>query len=260
MEKKLTEELIYPISNSKLGAFKRSPLHLYHYVFDPDEQTYAQKIGKAFHSCILEPDDFENNYVKAPNVDRRTKEGKAMYSEFAINNINKTIINEEDYVKILRMKDSLYKSSVCVDILNRIKTTEIEKRWTNKDTDLRMRGFIDAVGDNFLLELKTCQDADPNKFQRDAMNYSYNRQAAVYLDSDESYTDYDFYFIAVEKESPYAVSIHKCSKELLNHGKNQYLNLLQEYKNWVKRGMPVVGYEYWNINGVNDWDLNKYYK
>ena len=260
MENKFTIENVFPVSNSRLGSFKKSPLHLYHHLFEYKEETYAQKIGKAFHSCILEPEEFENNYVKAPQLDKRTKEGKAQYSEFAIQNINKTIINEDDYNKLLAMKNSLYSSSVGIDILNDIKATEQEKLWINDETNIKMRGFIDAIGSNFLLELKTTQDADPMKFQRDAINYAYNRQAAVYLDSENSFKNFDFYFIAIEKEAPYAVSIHKCSKELINHGREQYINLLNEYKTWVDRGMPIVGYEYWNFNGINNWDLPKYYK
>lgn len=255
-----TLDNVYPVSNSRLGSFQKSPLHLHHHMFQPKEETYAQKIGKAFHCCILEPEEFEATYIKAPQVDRRTKEGKATYSEFAIKNINKTIINEDDYDKLLMMKDGLYKSSVGMDILNEIQSTEVEKLWTNEETGINMRGFIDAIGSNFLLELKTTQDADPLKFQRDAMNYGYNRQAAVYLDSDEKFRNFDFYFIAIEKEAPHGISIHKCSKDLINHGREKYITLLKEYKTWVERGMPIKGYEYWNFNGINDWELAKYYK
>lgn len=256
----LTNEIVFPVSHSRLSSFKKSPLHLYHHLFKPKEESYAQKIGKAFHSCILEPDDFENNYVKSINVDRRTKEGKASYSQFAIENIGKTIISEEDYDKIILMKESLYKSEKALELLNDIKYAEHEKLWKNKETNINMRGFIDAVGSNFLLELKTTQDANADKFQKDSINYGYYRQAAIYLDSDKEYKNHDFYFIAVEKEAPYAISIHKCTKELIDYGREQFLNLLREYEVWVNRGMPIKGYEYWNFDGVYEFELPRYMK
>ncbi len=77
----------------------------------------------------------------------------------------------------------------------------------------------------------------------------YYRQAALYTDSDEK--DEDFYFIAQEKTAPYAISIHKCKKDLLDYGRNEYIKLLTQMKACMDADM-WPGYEIKNI--MNDQD------
>ena len=57
------------------------------------ESTQALDFGKAFHSKILEPELFDNEFYFMPKIDRRTKVGKEEYQDFIDNNSDKTVLD-----------------------------------------------------------------------------------------------------------------------------------------------------------------------
>ena len=255
----LTPDILYPISHSRLNAFKRSPLHLIHYLTQPKEQTPAMAFGSAFHMALLQPDQFQYEYAVAPDVDRRSKEGKLEWDAFVYNNEHKTVISRNDMEKIDRMCVSILSSGQASDLILSATEKELLTEWVNEDTLLPMRGIIDGVGSNFMFDLKTCTDATPHKFQREAWNMDYHRQAAIYLDSLQGESK-EFYFIAIEKEAPYGVSVHRCDQSVIDKGRTQFLKLLEEYRNWVSLGCPASGYDYWHYTGIHDFETPSYIK
>ena len=247
----LTPEILFPVSNSRLSAFKRSPKHLIQYLTDKKEATPAMEFGKAFHMALLEPDLFVETYVIAPDVDRRTKEGKDIYFKFVANqpaNIN--IISSSDVSKISQMVESLINNPVASELLANCPKRETSILWDNMDTMIPMKGIIDAHCQDYIIDIKTCADAQPDKFQRDAYYSDYHRQAAIYMDAVPTAKEY--YLIAIEKDSPYAISVHRMDQSIIEKGREQYLNLLGEYRNWVDLGCPNSGYEYWHAFGIHD--------
>jgi hypothetical protein len=76
------------ISKSGLDLVHRSPAHYYAAKLDPDrpaekKDTPALRFGRAFHTLVLEPDLFFQEYAVLPEkVDRRTKAGKEAWAEF----------------------------------------------------------------------------------------------------------------------------------------------------------------------------------
>jgi hypothetical protein len=73
-----------------------SPAHYQAYINTPQEETKALKFGTVVHSAVLEPHTLDDLYVTAPDCDRRTKEGKAVWAEFATANAGKTILDYEE--------------------------------------------------------------------------------------------------------------------------------------------------------------------
>jgi hypothetical protein len=256
----LTLDKVYPISNSRLTAFKRSPAHLIHYLTKPKEQTPAMAFGSAFHCYVLQPEKFDQLYAVAPEVDRRTKDGKIEWEVFNALHKDKTVISKADFDKIIDMSMALYSNSSVGDILKEIVTREDDRTWINEETNAPMRGIIDGIGQGFMIDLKTCQDADPVKFARDAYNMNYHRQAAIYLDSHPDGKFMDYYIIAIEKDAPYGCSVHQLSDELIDAGRKQYIDYVIEYQAWVDDGMKEAGYEYWQYSGIYNLQLPAYAK
>jgi len=252
----LTPDIIYPISNSRLTAFKRSPLHLIHYLTKPKESTPAMTFGSAFHAYLLEPDKFNSLYAVAPDVDRRTKEGKLEFDKFVYESDGKTVLSNSDKSKIVNMTEAVYANPIAAELMSQLTATEVNREWISDGLKMPMRGIIDGIAPDFMLDIKTCMDANPYKFQRDAWNMNYHRQAAIYLDSDHSILD--FYFIAIEKDAPYGVSVHKVTNSMLDKGREIYLDQLIEYKAWADAGCPAAGYEYWHYSGTHEWELPTY--
>jgi hypothetical protein len=86
--------------------------------------------------------------------------------------------------------------------------------------------------DSYIVDLKTCVDGRPDPFVRSVVNYGYQVQAALYVDVAEAIDGKkrDFYWVAVEKDAPYAVAVYKASEEMLEHGRRLYQGAIKLYK------------------------------
>ena len=248
----LTTEKVYPVSNSRLTAFKRSPKHLIHYLLNKPEPTPAMSFGSAFHARLLQPHLFDTIYAVAPEVDRRTKEGKLEYDKFIYEADGKTVLSHSDLSKIDNMVNSVMSNPIAMELIDASIHREYLIEWTNEETGIPMKGIIDGVGTEYMFDIKTCADADPSKFARDAFYSNYHRQASIYMDAFKDQKMTEFYFIAIEKDAPYGVSVHRCSDYILELGKKQYIDLVIEYRNWVEVGMLDIGYDYWHYSGIHE--------
>src|SRR5690606_26886762 len=59
----------------------RSPAHARQYMLTPPEPTPAMVLGAAIHAAILQPDVFARQYVRAPELDRRTRAGREAWEQ-----------------------------------------------------------------------------------------------------------------------------------------------------------------------------------
>ena len=64
------------VSSTDLKHMVKSPAHFRYWKDNPQEDTPALLFGRAVHKYVLEKDDFFTEFAVAPNVDRRTKEGR----------------------------------------------------------------------------------------------------------------------------------------------------------------------------------------
>ena len=72
------------VSKSDLDLLHTCPAKYRYRKDNPDDnETPAMLFGSMVHKLILEPEDFEREYAVAPECDRRTKAGKAIFDEFA---------------------------------------------------------------------------------------------------------------------------------------------------------------------------------
>jgi exodeoxyribonuclease VIII len=224
-----------------------------HYLSRPKDSTPAMEFGKAFHMALLQPKLFSDTYIIAPDVNRRTKAGKDMWEEFIANlkDDAKTVTIEE-YNRIQMMIESVMNNSSAADLIANLVESEKMIEWTDEETNVPMRGILDGIGRDYIIDIKTCHDAEPTKFQRDAINMAYHRQAAIYVDSQPRPMSY--YLIAIEKDEPFGVSVHEMTAELLNAGRFNYRHLLNEYKGWVEDGCASAGYEFWDFTGIHQFE------
>ena len=83
----MQEYLRHPaVSASRIKEVLRSPAHYQaSLAAEPDSnETPAKRMGTLIHSAVLEPRRFLDNFMIAPDVDRRTKDGKAQWEEFQV--------------------------------------------------------------------------------------------------------------------------------------------------------------------------------
>ena len=84
------------------------PLHARHEWEKPP--TPAMEFGTAVHTAILESDEFEYRYVAGPQVDRRTKAGKAAWAKCQAENEGKIVLSAEDHNRATTITGNVFDS------------------------------------------------------------------------------------------------------------------------------------------------------
>lgn len=196
------------ISKSGLDQFRKSPAHYKHWLTAEREETPAMRIGTLTHMSVFQPELYADRVVIAPIVDRRTKEGKSIWEQFKIENEGKDIITHDEASQIHAMTQSVRQHPVVKKLLN---TGAAEVSLFAKIDGILMKGRLDYVTNETILDLKTTEDATPAGFARSVANYRYHVQAAHYLalGKELGMNLTRFLFIAVEKEAPYAVAVYE---------------------------------------------------
>jgi hypothetical protein len=242
------------LSSSELKKIMITPAHYKYWKENPQEDTPSLLFGRAAHKYILETYDFYNEFAVAPNVDRRTKEGKETWNKFVADSEGKDVITQEQFEQIDAMRNSAYATPFVAKLLSGDK--ELSFWGKDEDTGLVIKCRPDAIvefnGRNILIDYKTCTDAENTKFYRDSIKFGYDLQLAYYRDILKQNTglDYDVVIIAQEKSAPYVTNVFQLSENYLENGRELYKEMLKVYKeceetdNWfgyMKDGISILG-------------------
>jgi hypothetical protein len=211
------------LSYTSIKEFAKSPNHLINYWSRAANPSQAMILGSAFHCLLLEPDKFNYRYAVAPDVDKRTKEGKFQFEQFVLSTEGREVISQSDYQTINYMAAAARIDDV---ILMDIQA-EIEV--AGDINGVPFRGFVDALHDNYIVDVKTTRSAHPDDFMRDAANMKYHLQAAIYL---ELTGRKDYFIIAVENRQPFNVQLYIMTDEMIEKGREELLILTEKYKVW----------------------------
>lgn len=227
------------VSSSDLKKMMKSMASYKYYKDHPeDSDSEAFQFGRAYHKLMLEPDDFDNEFIVSPKFDRRTKEGKAAYEEFLKSAEGKEVISEDTYQKLLEMQVALY-ATPFVKLLIK---GEHEKSffWKDEETGIPCKCRPDSFGqikDQYVcIDLKTTNDAETDKFMRDALKFGYDIQAYHYCQGLEATykKPFKFIFIAQEKTAPYLVNVLEADDYFMKSGEELTKELLNKYKTAVE--------------------------
>ena len=230
------------ISRSELWHIRESPQKFKYYKENPPEPTPSLLFGQVFHKMLLEPVTFDDEFVVAPEVNRRTKDGKQMWEAFAADHENQTIIPEEMYAKAKEMCEAVKREPLAVKLLNG--AAEVAFCWADEMTGEDCKCRVDVLNASYsqpmIVDVKTTADASTDSFIRSAINYGYDFQAAMYFNGVAKNIGKKplFVFIAVEKEPPYAVNILQADELMLRRGYDlfrEYIGIYHDCKvsgNW----------------------------
>jgi exodeoxyribonuclease VIII len=210
------------ISASDIKNFLKSPKYYYFEKYEKGVEDSEPHfvIGSALHQLILEPHLFQDNYAVSPKFDRRTKDGKAGYDLFELENEGKSIININDFNMITNMATS---SALNKTFIQLIKNSYRETSCYTIDevTGLKIKLRPDAMLQDkpIITDIKSCLDSSYKKFRQDIYSFQYNISASFYCDflQKENYV-----FASIEKQPPYQISLYQLSDELINFGREQY--------------------------------------
>ena len=223
------------INKSTLWEIRKSPMHYKYALENPGEDTAALKLGRAIHMKVLQPEEFDKNYAVAPaGLDRRTKEGKAAWA--ALMESGKEILSADEFEKVEEIGQAVRNNKEAAKMLEGCET-EVPLFWDDVRTGLRCKCRVDAMKeleDRFLLiDLKTAEDAQLKGFTRSAVGYGYHVQAAHYINGVTANglnhgKPVEWWFIAVEKKPPYAVSLIRMDQGMIDEGQYALAGMMDE--------------------------------
>lgn len=230
------------ISRSELWHIRESPQKFKYYKENPTEPTPSLLFGQVFHKILLEPGTFDEEFVVAPEVNRRTKEGKQILANFVSEHENQTIIPVEMCAQAKEMCEAVKEEPLAAKLLNG--ATEVPFFWTDEMTGESCKCRVDVLNTAYsqpiIVDVKTTADASTESFIRSAINYGYDFQAAMYSEGVEKNIGKKplFVFIAVEKDPPFSVNILQADELMLRRGYDlfrEYIGIYHDCKtsgNW----------------------------
>lgn len=226
------------ISKSGLDRISISPAHFKAWKAAPDDPTDAMLFGSLCHRLILEPQAFEATVACAPECDRRTKDGKAIWDAFQAENVAKTIVKRDQYEILAGMA----RAWVAHPLYSKVhEGSLIEKSvfWNDPQTGLQCKSRPDIVHKSgMILDLKTTDSAVPTEFQRTIAKYRYHVQAAWYLDGISKATGQtfdQFLFIAIEKKPPFGIAVYVATPLMIAQGRQAYIRDFETYAECMRK-------------------------
>ena len=217
----------------------RSPAHAYLEMVDPSPPTPAQIFGEAVHAAVLQPDLFRARYLRAPEIDRRTKAGRELWEELQAEHPGAIILRPEEYDRCLAIRSAVAAHPTARKLIGG--EAEVSAVWRDRATGVLCKGRFDSLDTRLgiITDLKTTHDASRGAFSRTIWTYGYYLQAAHYLTGANTLglSVRWFTFIAVEQEPPYAVAVYHLSDAALMAGEGQLGELLEIYKRCEETGI-----------------------
>lgn len=207
------------IGNSGLKKLLHNPSQYKYEQSNPPSPTRAMQIGTWTHSAVLETALFWDTYYRMPEGDKRTKAYKEQAAEIALQNPGKEGIDPTLWDQFMGMKESVYNHPKAGELLAYMGQTELSIFWEEDGVPCKCRPDR-LVASEFIVDLKTCEDASPQGFARACANWGYHIQQAFYMRGCAAVdmAVKEFIFIAVEKTAPYTVGVYTLDAVAIQHG------------------------------------------
>lgn len=230
------------LSKSGLDQFRKSPAHFRAWQdgITRNESSPALEFGTAAHMAVLEPELFILKYAKFSG-DKRSKDGKAAWENIIYSGY--TPLTEEQWECVNSVAASVHAHHGAAKLIDRIKPGRFEVSAFDNWMGVKVKARIDGLAEDYIIDLKTTQDASPFAFAKSCAQFRYHVQAAWY----QRITGINrFIFIAVEKESPYAVACYELDQQAIDLGISiieeqlrtfnecQALNSWPSYSSWIE--------------------------
>jgi len=202
----------------------KTPAHVYDAFFAPDREqpeSAALDFGRMFHAAVLEPETFDDKYMVMPEgLDRRTKEGKALWADILAS--GKQAVASDKFNDVKKMAANIHKLPIWSKIMDN--NPQFEKTVMTENRRIRMDIFVEPCDDfprGLIVDLKSCVDASPYRFGYDCNKLGYHIQAAYYCDVVFNKTGGwipDFTILASEKTRPFIAKAYEVGQVERNIG------------------------------------------
>jgi hypothetical protein len=216
----MTEYAALPGWNySAIKHGRRSMAHARHAADDKGrEQSDAMLIGEALHCWLLERDRWDKRFLVADVPDLRTKLGKEEFGALLTVAGTRSIISVEQAELVRGMARRISMHPRARELRDMPGKTELVITWDDP-SGLRCKARLDKMildaDAGIIVDIKTTKNASDSPFGRDAANYGYPLQAAMYerACSMAGIAIQGIEIIAVENEPPHAVNVFQVTQQ-----------------------------------------------
>lgn len=213
------------LSASSIKEARKSMKHFNYYREHRTEQTFKAHfdLGNAFELLLLDyfqgTDEF-NQKVIVFDESQRPEQDKGITSKLN-QEWKQSILNGDKYVifpkDIEVLNEMLYSCQRDETINKLLKNTDkqVSLFWTDEMTGIKLksRPDVNKTKANVLVDIKTCDSADPDDFARSVAKFDYPIQAAIQMRGCVAtglMPKIDkYYWLAVEKKPPFCAQIYE---------------------------------------------------
>lgn len=202
---------------------------------EPTKVTPAMIMGSLVHCLTLTPDEFDDEFFVMPDLNFRTKEGKAEKERLLAENVGKYAVTSEQIAQAERMRMSVYNNQKAAELLEPTKK-EYAFFWTCPFSQLNFKAKVDGACATHFIELKTTIDASPETFKRHAYNMNYDLSVIHYRQALANVMGVEpkCYFIVVESKPPHICQVYEVGESLLETGHEKWLGAVQMLERGIK--------------------------
>ena len=245
------------VSKSMLDILAdKTPAHLKCYIEgEREKETPAMQFGTVLHRALLEPDTFDNSfYVRPEGMRFTTKDGIAWKEKHS----DKPILTEDESASIFAMLTTVHTHPFAKRLLTcgiaeqSIFVIDGHGTLRKSRLDMLTKGTV-------IPDIKTCESASLDNFERNISRYRWHVQAAYYIDNCKlaGIDKNSFFFIAVEKTPPYAVRCLQLSEDAIQIGRMLYQRDIQIYRNCVESGNWPAWEDGFTETSLPSWELRR---
>ena len=217
---------------------ERTPAHWQYELSHPEARdSAAMQRGRALHVAVLEPAAFDKLYWPEPDPPEGgwNKRLKAHREAWAAVEADATaqgavLLGTGERDKCLAMRDAVRAHSAAAELLAACEV-EVSMQWVDAETGMLLKGRMDGWFERggVLFDLKSCNNAAPGPFGRQAYRYGYHFQAALYADGAKAASECEVHqvvLLAVESSLPYCVACYEVEEQEIGLGRDQYRSIL----------------------------------
>jgi exodeoxyribonuclease VIII len=199
-------------------------------------KTPTMMLGTAFHTRVLEPKLYGNEYAVSPKFDKRTKDGKAQFAEWSSLNAGKMLLTEDQDQLVKNMGDAIKGNKYAKGLLGG--TLSEVSAFKRLDCGVILKGRIDSVNydGSYGVDLKSVDDCSPDGFAKACAKYRYDIQAHTYS---ELFGLDEFIFLCCSKADPIEVGIYQLNDEFMDKAKadfeyaiSRWVQLMEKTDDW----------------------------
>ena len=207
------------LSSSASKKLLDSPYAYYRSLTEKQTNVQALRDGQLIHLMVLEPEKVEG--LTFTEGTKASKQYKLAVQELGSHNV----FTNSEYYKAKKISERVRSVT---DVKKLLDGSRFEIPAIDTYNDLAFRGKADILKDGVVIDLKTTSDI--KSFQRSAHHFSYDLQAALYL---ELFGAFDFKFIVVDK-STLDVGIFKCSQDFIDSGRRKLDIATERYYDYLQ--------------------------